>query len=221
MYKVYIGIDQSNTETAIGVVVFHEKGLMADFRTETIKNPFKIKDRKKTISKMIYRNMVRVHLENLLDEYSGDYVHVAYEALSIQGNKTTYKYMTEAGAMMGIVQNAILCSRSDMITRMHEIDFKNSDPNDYGIYHTHITAVPVPVWKQGVLGVNRSIQNEEGIKPSKYDTYKYLQRMGLVWACMEIIKGESIYNDNMGDALCIALYAKKIDGCVHESMRVL
>lgn len=221
MHKVYIGIDQSNTETAIGQIIISPNGELLGFSSESIKNPFKVKDRKKTISKIIYRNMVKVRLENLLNDYAGDYVHVAYEALAIQGNKTTYKYMTEAGAMTGVVQNAILSSRSDYIERMPEIIFESSDPGDYGIYHTHITEVPVPAWKQAVIGVNRSIQNTEGIKPSKYDTYKHLQRMQYVGSCMELVNGEFVYNDNMGDALCIAMYALKMDGRIPESMRVL
>lgn len=196
--NIYIGIDQSNTITGFGIVV--EENGENIYDCSYIDNPFPLKERKNLWNKIAYRNLVKEELKKILSFYECNFIekekniYVTYEMLAIHGTKTNFLYIREAGGLCGVIQDTVYHRW------MHS-----------GSMYKQLAHVPACIWKRAVTGYARSVKNDLGIKAEKYDTYKHIERIGQLRKCMVINKkGELEYIDDMGDALCIAIYTQRM-----------
>lgn len=194
MKEAIIGIDQSYTDTGIAIAVRGE--ILA-----AISLPFANTDhdtkRRNLLRKRILDAITLCHKHDY-------YPVVYYEQVRINKNQSTFKFVKRSGAMESVIID--LCYDCNITCR----------------------SVSTNSWKAKVLGTRDKIKNNKGIAPEKYVAYRHTHKLGLDKYTLEpcsnrtkryvkkLDDGTKIkYNDNIGDAICIALY-----GCLRDSDQV-
>lgn len=194
--KIVIGIDQSYTDTGIAIAYNNCIMSVTDIKTHT----------KTKISKLLE---IRERLEIIFDFIS----HKSYQLDSCEtvcilertrmvsskpgrGQFLDYKYIEKAGALNAMIQ----CVAYD-----HGIDTYSADTRS---------------WKSKIVGTTKPAPKKierYGIPCEKWNTIDFCIKSGYekylkqgvsnrVKKCFEKDGGRYTYNDNIADAICIALY---------------
>lgn len=179
MKEVWVGIDQSYTDTGIAVVCEGK-----------VRYAGSIKFGK--VTKHVKRKIIRQKLSSIVTSLKGKYkVSVCIEAIRLFSGKQPHistNYIFSACALVG----AIVDVCSDLGVEVYWVETRS--------------------WKKDVLGSCKpSGKTLSGVKDTnKVDAIDYVIGLGMKDSISYVVnhgknKGETRYNDNVADAVCIAI----------------
>lgn len=191
--RCIIGIDESYTRTGIAVIV---DGEVTRVFCERFKGCRSNTEKRVRIKRRIQDTVAWVHAE-----YNISYkdIKVIIERIrTFSGGHLSTKYLITTGALVATIIDA------------------------FASFNLSVYSVDTKSWKNNIVGSSKPYENKYGINPNKYRTVLYIRDKGYLHFVAEpytgrgkkgiipiIIDGEKIpckINDDMCDAICIALY---------------
>uniref|UniRef100_A0AAU8AZK7 Holliday junction resolvase n=1 Tax=Dulem virus 36 TaxID=3145754 RepID=A0AAU8AZK7_9CAUD len=205
MYEYVIGIDQSYTRTGICVInAKTSKIIIADsVDCKGCKNGYE--------KRMELRDRLGATLDSMISDLGinrKEILCIIERIRLFSQNKISQSYIESAGSLKATIYDVFM---------------------DYGI---PVYSVDTRSWKSQIVGTTKPKQNKFGINPNKYPTIEYIKRKGYLKYVVIPYKGKSKkgiikveingsnisckINDDLCDAICIALY-----GTLPENKRKL
>lgn len=192
--KVIIGIDQSYTDTGIAITT---KGVVRNAFSVPLSGYSSETEKRMALKE----NLIKV-IDKCIDNCYNE-IEIYIEQVRINKGKTTFDYLKRAGAMEALIIDIVYMHK---YIRAHE--------------HIKLYSVSTNAWKSKILGGRQAIKNSSGIDQAKYATFQFLtQRKKLSKYVLQKASKQTRnyvykdddgnkwkYNDNIGDAICIALY---------------
>ena len=185
--KLVIGIDQSYSDTGVAIMVDGElvEAFSIDF-TEC---------NSKSAKRRAVASTVESVIEDWYDKYTKTNIVVERIRLHSSNNKFDERFIQSSGALIATV-----------------VDVASA-------YDIKVYSVDTRAWKSKVVGTSSPQNNEYGINPKKYPTIKKIIELGYenlisyeptarqTKGVVTKDDGTRVkYNDNIADAICIALY---------------
>lgn len=191
--RCIIGIDESYTQTGVAVIINDD---VVRVFCENFKGCKTNTEKRIRIKHFLYDIVAWIHTEH---DISYKEVKVVIERIrTFSGGHLSTKYLITTGALVATIIDTFA---------------------EFGIL---VYSVDTKSWKNNVVGSAKPYNNKYGINPNKYRTVLYIRDKGYLHFVAEpytgrgkkgivpvTIDGEKVMckiNDDMCDAICIALY---------------